>query len=101
GRVGTAAFLGSSLSDPRLYWQRPCPARPFPAPFGKDQMPILPALINSPSGNASARMASTTAKQRSARLHLFQSEIQSRIQQPPPNTGLSIIYRRGENSTEL
>jgi hypothetical protein len=46
-------------------------------------MPNLPPLINSPSGSASAVIASAIAKQRSARLHLFQSEIQSRIQRPP------------------
>jgi hypothetical protein len=42
-------------------------------------MPNLPPLIKSPSGSASAVIASAIAKQRSARLHLFQSEIQSRI----------------------
>src|SRR5439155_6234624 len=94
GRVGTSAFLGSLLAkDVR--------GKTFPARGCEGQMPILPALINNPSGKASARMASTTAKQRSARLHLFQSKIQSRIQQPPPNSGSSIIDRRGENSTEL
>ena len=55
-------------------------------------MPNLPPLINSPSGSASAVIASAIAKQRSARLHLFQSEIQSRIQRPP-TTAVTCIRR--------
>ena len=50
-------------------------------------MPNLPPLINSPRGSASAVIASAIAKQRSAWLHLFQSEIQSRIQRPPDLRG--------------
>lgn len=63
-------------------------------------MPNLPPLINSPSGSASAVIASAIAKQRSARLHLFQSEIQSRIQRPPPPRS-PVFDGRGKNSTEL
>jgi hypothetical protein len=46
-----------------------------------------PAIIN-PNGSTSAMMTSMMAKQRSARLHLFQSDIQSRIQQPPLDPAL-------------
>lgn len=64
-------------------------------------MPNLPPLIKSPSGSASAVIASAIAKQRSARLHLFQSEIQSRIQPHPRPPRSPLFDGRGKNSAEL
>src|SRR5262249_10637066 len=61
-------------------------------------------IIN-PSGMTSDKMTSTIAKQRSARLHLFQSEIQSRMTGPPVTSPLlqsfHVTDQHEKNSTEL
>jgi hypothetical protein len=46
----------------------------------------VPPPISKPSGITSDKMTSTIAKQRSARLHRFQSEIQSCMSRCPPVT---------------
>ena len=58
------------------------------------------------SGMTSDKMTSAIAKQRSARLHRFQSEIQSCIRQCPPVYShpfgrVHVTDQREKNSTEL
>jgi hypothetical protein len=53
-------------------------ARTVPSEF-IHYVPLMPPRISIPNGIISAKMASMIAKQRSARLHLFQSETQSCI----------------------
>ena len=65
------------------------------------QLPIRLPPISNPTGRANATMTSAIAKQRSAGLHFFQSEIKSRIYQPPAASNSSITDRRGQNSAEL
>ncbi len=62
--------------------------------------------INTPSGMTNDKMTSAIAKQRSARLHRFQSEIQSFIRpQPPGHTlsfgGVYVTDQHEKNSTEV
>ena len=64
----------------------------------------MPPRKRTPSGIISATMTSATAKQRSARLHLFQSEIQSCILESPGHPvrrGVFITDEREKNSTEV
>ena len=62
--------------------------------------------INTPRGMTNDKMTSAIAKQRSARLHRFQSEIQSFIRpQPPGHTlsfgGVYVTDQHEKNSTEV
>jgi hypothetical protein len=64
-------------------------------------------LISTPSGIASNKITSAIAKQRSARLHRFQSAIQSRIMTVPPghsqHPGWDMLMtgQRDKNSTKV
>jgi hypothetical protein len=63
----------------------------------------MPVLIISPSGITNVKTTSTIAKQRSARLQRFQSEIQSCMRERPPVTpaGSSISGQHVKSSTEV
>src|SRR5271169_5331912 len=69
-------------------------------------MPIRRPPTKTPSGTTNDKTTSAIAKQRSARLHRFQSEIQSFIRPQPPGHTLSfgrvyVTAQRVKNSTEV
>jgi hypothetical protein len=69
-------------------------------------MPPIPPPMRRPSGITNDKMIIAIAKHRSARLHRFQSEIQSLILQCPPVTldfsaEIYMTRQREKNSTEV